>query len=59
MNGSSYTEHVDFGDRISVGVVGKKQQFKVMIEGNDRRRHIRVTRHPVKWKRPVGNLEAG
>jgi hypothetical protein len=52
LNGSSYTEHVDFGDRISAGVVGREQQFKVKID-------IRASRHPVKWKRPVGNLEAG
>ena len=55
LNGSSYTEHVDFGDRISAGVVGKDQQ----LQGKDRWRHIRASRHPVKWKRPVGNLEAG
>ena len=34
LNGSSYTEHVDFGDRISAGVVGKDQQFKVKIDGD-------------------------
>ena len=34
MNGSSYTEHADFGDRISAGVVGKDQQFKVKIDGD-------------------------
>ena len=34
LNGSSYTEHVDFGDRISPGVVGKNQQFAVKIDGD-------------------------
>ena len=34
LNGSSYTEHVDFGDRISAGVVGKDQQFAVKIDGD-------------------------
>jgi len=34
LNGSSYTEHVDFGDRISAGIVGKDQQFKVKIDGD-------------------------
>ena len=34
LNGSSYTEHVDFGDRISAGVVGKDQQFGVKIDGD-------------------------
>jgi hypothetical protein len=34
LNGSSYTEHVDFGDRISPGVVGKDQQFAVKIDGD-------------------------
>ena len=34
MTGSSYTEHVDFGDRISAGVVGKEQRFKVKIDGD-------------------------
>ena len=31
---SSYTEHVDFGERISAGVVGKDQQFAVKIDGD-------------------------
>jgi hypothetical protein len=34
LKGSSYTEHVDFGDRISPGVVGKDQQFAVKIDGD-------------------------
>ena len=34
LNGSSYTEHVDFGDRISPGVVGKDQRFKVKVDGD-------------------------
>src|SRR5215471_21569352 len=34
LNGSSYTEHVDFGDRISAGIVGKDQQFTVKIDGD-------------------------
>lgn len=34
LNGSSYAEHVDFGERISPGVVGKDQQFKVKIDGD-------------------------
>jgi hypothetical protein len=34
LNGSSYTEHVDFGDRISTGVVGRDQQFAVKIDGD-------------------------
>lgn len=34
MNSSSYTEHVDFGDRVSAGVVGKDQQFRVKIDGD-------------------------
>src|SRR5580704_17192918 len=34
LNGSSYTEHVDFGDRISPGVVGRDQQFAVKIDGD-------------------------
>src|SRR5215469_1882599 len=32
LNGSSYTEHVDFGDKISAGIVGKDQQFTVKID---------------------------
>ena len=34
LNGSSYTEHVDFGDRIAPGIVGKDQQFTVKIDGD-------------------------
>jgi hypothetical protein len=34
LNGSSYTEHVDFGDKISAGLVGKDQQFTVKIVGD-------------------------
>ena len=34
LNGSSYTEHVDFGDRISPGVVGRDQQFTAKIDGD-------------------------
>ncbi len=34
LNGSAYTEHVDFGDRISAGVVGRDQQFAVKIDGD-------------------------
>ena len=34
LNGSSYTEHVDFGDKISAGFVGKDQQFTVKIDGD-------------------------
>jgi len=32
LNGSSYTEHVDFGDNISTGIVGKDQRFTVKID---------------------------
>src|SRR5262249_23639801 len=34
LHGSSYTEHVDFGDKISAGIVGKDQQFTVKIDGD-------------------------
>lgn len=34
LKGSSYTEHVDFGDEISAGIVGKDQQFTVKIDGD-------------------------
>jgi hypothetical protein len=34
LTGSSYTEHVDFGERISPGVVGKYQQFTVKMDGD-------------------------
>ena len=32
LNGSSYTEHVDFGDKLAAGIVGKDQQFTVKID---------------------------
>ena len=32
LNGSSYTEHVDFGDKPSDGIVGKDQHFTVKID---------------------------
>jgi hypothetical protein len=34
LNRSSYTEHVDFGDKLSAGIVGKDQQFTVKIDGD-------------------------
>jgi hypothetical protein len=34
LNESSYTEHVDFGDRLSAGIGGKDQQFAVKIDGD-------------------------
>ena len=34
LNGSSYTEHVDFGEKISPGIVGKDQQFTVKLDGD-------------------------
>ena len=34
LNGSSYTEHLDFGDKVSAGIVGKDQQFTVKIDGD-------------------------
>jgi hypothetical protein len=34
LNGSSYTEHLDFGHKISAGIVGKDQHFTVKIEGD-------------------------
>jgi hypothetical protein len=34
LNGSSYTEHVDFGDKPSDGIVGKDQHFTVKIDGD-------------------------
>ena len=34
LNGSSYTEHVDFGDKVSAGIVGKDQRFTVKIDGD-------------------------
>jgi hypothetical protein len=55
LNESSYTEHVDFGDRLSAGIVGKEPA----ICGKDRRRHIHANRHPLKWEKPVRNLDAG
>lgn len=32
LNGSSYTEHVDFGEGLSDGIVGKDQHFTVTID---------------------------
>jgi hypothetical protein len=34
LNGNSYTEHVDFGEKISPGIVGKDQQFTVKLDGD-------------------------
>jgi hypothetical protein len=34
LNGGSYTEHVDFGEKISAGIVGKDQQFTVKLDGD-------------------------
>lgn len=34
LTGSSYTEHVDFGDKPSDGIVGKDQHFTVKIDGD-------------------------
>ena len=34
LNASSYSEHVDFGDRLSPGIVGKDQQFTVKVDGD-------------------------
>jgi len=35
LNGSSYTEHIDFAnDEIADGVVGKDQQFTVNVDGD-------------------------
>jgi hypothetical protein len=35
LNGSSYTEHMDFAsDQISAGLVGKDQPFTVKVDGN-------------------------
>jgi hypothetical protein len=35
MNGSSYTEHIDFAsDQISAGLVGKDQPFTVKVDGD-------------------------
>jgi hypothetical protein len=34
LNGVSYTEHVDFGEKISASIVGKDQQFKVKVDGD-------------------------
>jgi hypothetical protein len=35
LNGSSYTEHMDFAsDKISAGLVGKDQPFTVKVDGN-------------------------
>lgn len=32
LNASSYKEHVDFGDRLSRGIVGKNQQFTIKVD---------------------------
>jgi len=32
LNASSYAEHVDFGDRLSPGLVGKDQHFTVKVD---------------------------
>jgi hypothetical protein len=34
LNGSSYAEHVDFGYKLSSGIVGKDQQFTVKGDGD-------------------------
>jgi hypothetical protein len=35
LNGSSYTEHIDFtSDQISAGLIGKDQPFTVKVEGD-------------------------
>lgn len=34
LNGSSYTEHVDFGKGLSDGIVGKDQHFTVKVNGD-------------------------
>jgi hypothetical protein len=34
LNGSSYTEHVEFGEKIAAGIVGKDQPFTVKIDGD-------------------------
>ena len=35
LNGSSYTEHIDFAsDEISAGLVGKDQPFTVKVDGD-------------------------
>jgi len=35
LNGSSYTEHIDFAsDEISAGLVGKDQPFTVRVDGD-------------------------
>ena len=35
LNGSSYTEHMDFAsDQISAGLIGKDQPFTVKIDGD-------------------------
>ena len=56
LNGSSYTEHIDFAsDEISAGLVGKDQRFT----GKGGPRYVYPNRHSLKWERSVGNLEAG
>jgi hypothetical protein len=34
LTGSSYTEHVEFAERLSAGIVGKDQEFTVTIDGD-------------------------
>ena len=34
LNRSSYTEHVDFGYKLSSGIVGNDQQFTVKVDGD-------------------------
>ena len=35
LNGSSYTEHIDFmSDEISAGMIGKDQQFTIRVDGD-------------------------
>jgi len=56
LNGTSYTEHVDFmSEEISAGIVSKDQPFTV--KGG--RRHTHSNRCSLKWRKSVGNLEAG
>src|SRR5438874_7399307 len=54
LNGSSYTEHIDFAsDEISTGLVGKDQPFTVKVDG-----YVHPNRHSLKWEGSVGNLKA-
>lgn len=34
LNGDSYSEHVDFGERIAAGIIGNDQQFTVKVDGD-------------------------